>query len=191
MTWIQTYTGKKFNVFDPDSDSICIEDIAHSLSLQCRFNGHCKEFYSVAEHCVRMVNEAHRVYKEYTPQLGFMLLLHDASEAYLCDIPRPIKHSEEFERYRILEGNLEMIIYGKFGLSINHILENRSIVNHYDNRILVTEARDLLSKPPEDWQIVKEYQPFAGIIDPVAPVIAEKAYLQMFEHLQKLISGAE
>ena len=82
--WIQTMSGVIFYPLDPRPEEIRIEDIAHALSHQCRFAGHCREFYSVAEHSVRVSREL--------PQ-EFMLwgLLHDASEAYLVDLPRPIK----------------------------------------------------------------------------------------------------
>src|SRR5438552_3035736 len=109
--WIQTFTGKKFFPLEPNADDICIEDIAHSLSMQCRFNGHSKQFYSVAQHSVLI---ASWWFGDY-PKLAKYALLHDASEAYLSDIPRPLKQLPEFEFYKKAEQLLQDLIYAKFG----------------------------------------------------------------------------
>ena len=82
--WIQTYTGKQFWPIDPRACEITIEDIAHALSLQCRFSGHCREFYSVAQHSCLVSSYC------IDEDAGWGLL-HDAAEAYLVDLPRPIK----------------------------------------------------------------------------------------------------
>lgn len=103
---IRTYTGKIFNVFDPDPDMICIEDIAHALSNLCRFGGHTDDFYSVAEHSYRVLVEVPRALK-------LQALLHDASEAYLVDMPSPIKYY--MPQYREFEDKLMHVIAGKFG----------------------------------------------------------------------------
>jgi 5'-deoxynucleotidase YfbR-like HD superfamily hydrolase len=182
MTWIQTYTGKKFDIFNPDINSICIEDIAHSLSLQCRFNGHCSEFYSVAEHCMLMSSYA-RSLEPRDKTFELMLLLHDASEAYLCDIPRPIKHSENFKTYRIIENQIQMLIYERFGLDTNQILQYENMVKEYDNRMLVTELRDLMACPPEEWTIAKEYEPFSEGIFPHNHNFVENAFLYTFDQV--------
>jgi len=81
--WITTYTGKRFHYLDPQPEEIDIVDIAHALSLTCRFGGHCKEFYSVAEHSIRV---AEIVPKEFQ----LLALLHDAGEAYTGDVQSPI-----------------------------------------------------------------------------------------------------
>jgi len=86
---IRTFTGKYVNVFEPTLEMICIEDIAHALSMQCRFGGHLPYFYSVAQHsinCSFLVD---------TPCLKLEVLMHDASEAYLLGIPSPIKKGVE------------------------------------------------------------------------------------------------
>lgn len=94
---IRTYTGIYFNVFAPDIKLIKIEDIAHSLAMQCRFNGHTKEFYSVAQHSVWVAERVPVKHK-------LAALLHDASEAYLCDIPSPIK--KYFTQYHSIENDV-------------------------------------------------------------------------------------
>src|SRR5579885_2784587 len=86
--WIQTYCGVAFYPLDPRPEEILIEDIAHALSMLCRFTGHVKRFYSVAQHCVYV---SHRC----DPKDALWGLLHDAAEAYLNDISRPVKSLRE------------------------------------------------------------------------------------------------
>jgi uncharacterized protein len=104
---IRTFSGKLINVFDPKPEGICIEDIAHALSNLCRFGGHTSGFYSVAQHCclmAKLVSEK---------PIALATLLHDASEAYLLDISRPIKHL--LPQYQEAEHKLMHIIAEKFG----------------------------------------------------------------------------
>ncbi len=103
---VRTFTGIYMNVFDPKPEMICIEDIAHGLSHQCRFAGHTKEFYSVAQHSIHVCEIA-------SVELKLQALLHDASEAYLCDIPGPIK--KRLPEYCKIENNLMKMIASKFG----------------------------------------------------------------------------
>jgi uncharacterized protein len=103
---IRTVSGIYVNVFDPKPEMICIEDIAHALSMQCRFGGHLPYFYSVAQHSWMASTQA-----EEEHQLA--ALLHDASEAYLLDIPRPIKL--RLANYKEIEDGVMKIIASKFG----------------------------------------------------------------------------
>lgn len=103
---IRTFTGIYINVFEPTPEMICIEDIAHALSMQCRFGGHLPYFYSVAQHsasCCALASPAHKL----------AALLHDASEAYLLDIPRPIK--KRLANYKEIEDGLMKVIAAKYG----------------------------------------------------------------------------
>lgn len=103
---IKTYTGRWFDVFNPDIEGIHITDIAKSLSKQCRFSGHTQLFYSVAEHsvaCSLIVPEEYRL----------AALLHDASEAYLVDVPRPIK--KKLIGYKEIEDGVMTAIAKKYG----------------------------------------------------------------------------
>lgn len=103
---IRTFTGKYINPCEPDPGLICIEDIAHALSMQPRFGGHLPVFYSVAQHCVQ-------VCWSVWPEIRLSALLHDASEAYLIDVPRPVK--EQLANYREIEERLMYVIGNKFG----------------------------------------------------------------------------
>lgn len=145
--WIQTFKGKKFFPLEPRIEDICIEDIAHSLSMQCRFAGHSKEFYSVAQHCNAMVNcwfngHENKEFAKYA-------LLHDASEAYLTDIPRPLKHLPQFQFYRDAEKVLSEMIYVRFGLNPVEPEE----VKKADWEILCEEAMSprIMSPLHPDW----------------------------------------
>jgi hypothetical protein len=105
---IRTFSGKYVNVFEPDPETICIEDIAHALSHQCRFGGHLPQFYSVAQHsifCADLAEDQHKL----------AALMHDASEAYLLDVPRPIKL--RLDNYKAIEDNLMTLIAAKFNFS--------------------------------------------------------------------------
>ena len=86
---ITTYTGKHFDPTHPDEELICIEDIAHALSLLCRGNGHVRTFFSVGQHCILCAKEAEA--RGYSGRLILASLLHDASECYMSDVPRPFK----------------------------------------------------------------------------------------------------
>ncbi len=103
---IRTFTGKYINVFDPQPHDICLEDIAHALSNLCRFGGHTRQFYSVAEHSIRTA-------KFVEPPYRLAALLHDASEAYLLDIPTPVKIM--FPEYHKAEYRMMEVIAEKFG----------------------------------------------------------------------------
>jgi uncharacterized protein len=134
--WICTFTGKRFHVTDPSIDEICIEDIAHALAMMCRFSGHVRDFYSVAEHSVHM---SYLV----PPEHAFEALMHDASEAYIVDIPRPLKYSPEMSGYSAIEERVQGLINQKFGLPN----EMTPIVKHYDNVMLVTEQSKIRNHP--------------------------------------------
>jgi hypothetical protein len=162
---IRTYTGILFDFEEPEASPICIEDIAHSLSLLCRFAGHCKEFYSVAEHSVRVsyaCPEEHALWG----------LMHDASEAYCVDVPRPLKHMPNMEPYRTHEKRVMKAICGWFNMNPVEPLE----VKAADMILLVTEQRDLLKNSIPDFNI----KPLPTIIEPWCPQKAEWIFLKRF-----------
>lgn len=169
-SWIRTYTGKKINPLDPDPMSICIEDIAHALSNQCRFSGHVQRFYSVAEHSVRVSNivQTHRG------------LMHDAAEAYLVDLPRPLKHHWLFGFfYRRIEKRVERIIMERFNLQV----EQPESVSVADDILLMTEERDLM-RGSSTWKLIKDVQPLKEPIVPWHPEYAEYMFLQQWINLR-------
>jgi len=172
--WIQTYTGKRIWPLDPREDEIDIEDIAHALSLMCRYTGHVKEFYSVANHSVLVSS----ILSDRCPQHAFWGLMHDASEAYLHDLPYPLKQDKEFGPiYQRFEDNLMRCVCRKFGMAEVEPPE----VELADKDLMATERRDLLVQTEWEWSISNK--PLDFHIYPVHPRVAEGLFLDLFEKL--------
>ena len=141
MQHITTYTGQDFTPLAPDAKLIHIEDIAHALSLMCRANGHFVCFYSVAQHSINCANEAKA--RGLSAKVQLACLLHDASEAYLSDITRPVK--QHLPQYREIENHLQAMIYDKFLGS--HLSDEEAIcIKQIDNDILICEFNALMKK---------------------------------------------
>lgn len=164
---ILTYSGISFWPLDPRPCDVAIIDIAHALSMQCRFNGHIKKFYSVAEHCVR-------VSAICPPEMALYGLLHDASEAYLSDVPTPLK--SELNEYKVYEKNVQSIIYNKYGLNGYEPKE----VKEKDTVMLVTEMRDLLVHADISKMPVK---PLDDKIEPWNQEFAKQKFLDCFYNI--------
>lgn len=147
--WIQTHSGRRFNPTKPNPDAIVIQDIAHALSMQCRFSGHCREFYSVAQHSVLVSY----ICDHKDAMWG---LLHDASEAYLVDVPRPLKRSGLIQGYIEMEERMQEAICRRFALPFTE----PPSVKEADTVLLATEARDLMSPLHSDWQQPRDPLPF-------------------------------
>lgn len=169
--WIQTYSGRQFWPLAPAPEDVFIEDIAHALSNICRYAGHCRSFYSVAQHSVLVALNC-------PPEHQLAGLLHDAAEAYIIDMPRPIKHDESMKAYREIEKNLEAVIFDKFGLPNPLPL----IVKRIDDALLTTERRDLMATPPIPWASCHE-APLPEKIEPWSPEFAEKRFLYCYRSL--------
>lgn len=141
---ITTYTGKHFYPLSPNPADIDIKDIAHALSLICRGNGHVSCFYSVGEHCVNCALEAEA--REYSRRVILACLLHDASESYLSDVPRPFK--KYLKDYRMLEDKLLSCIYQKF-LGTDLTEEEQRLIREIDNDVLAHDLFYLLREGKE------------------------------------------
>ena len=128
---LRTFTGKWVNPLALEPDDICIEDIAHALALTNRFGGHSKFPLNVAQHSVGV--------SLLCPGCPLSALLHDASEAYLGDIPRPLKHSEAFSAYRVIEARVQRAVMLRFSLSEDADLAPQ--IREADNVMLRLEAR--------------------------------------------------
>lgn len=138
---IITHRGDFVDPFQPKMNTYHIRDIAHALARICRWNGHCREFYSVAQHCCRMYDAAP---DSETPYLRRRVLLHDASEAYLTDLPTPIKKA--FPGYKTAEIALSLELYEFFGLAGVHP-EYDGIVDRLDKVLAGVEAAQLGLRP--------------------------------------------
>lgn len=135
---IRTFTGQYVNVFEPDPDTLVIEDIAHALAMQCRFGGHLPYFYSVAQHSVACSIATEAI----DPKLALTALMHDSSEAYLLDIPRPIKL--KLANYKEIEDNLMKALAFKFGFTYPlpepvHIIDNVALKSEWASIMLPAE----------------------------------------------------
>jgi hypothetical protein len=167
--WCQTFTGRMSWPCDPSTEDVCIEDIAHSLALQCRFAGHCRVFYSVAEHCVRVS----WITREPLPGL-----MHDGQESYLVDVPRPVK--PHLRGYDELEYDFMRVIEAWSGLDSGAC--SSPDVKHADAVLLTTEARDLMAPPPAPWE--QRAEPLAETIRPWGWRQAEVRFLARYHELR-------
>lgn len=170
--WMQTFTGRMFWPLDPHPDEVAIEDIAHSLSMQCRFAGHCQKFYSVAEHSI-LVSQV------IQPEFAIYGLLHDAPEAYLVDVPRPVK--PHLAGYAHIEARVWEEICYKFDLWPD--AKKRDAIHTADMAVLLAEQRVLMPNPPQPWETIGE--PADVEIRGLSPAEARQAFLDRFHALMQ------
>ena len=195
--WIQTFGNQPFDLLEASPDDIDIEEIARALSQQVRYNGHCREFYSVGQHSVLVSLEIEAALR---PQLNLFDhtqedvrvaslwgLLHDAAEAYVGDVVSPMKKlmrdhdGDETGQspFDWVEGKIQGIIARRFGLP----QEMPAIVKEYDLRLLATERRDLFGPCSREWRL--PYGPLDRRIVPSSSMHAvETEFLRRFERLQ-------
>lgn len=170
---IQTSSGFYFNFLHPEESPFTIEDIAFALSKLCRFTGHVRSFYSVAQHSVA-------VSKLVPPEDALAGLLHDASEAFMGDINSPLK--QLLPDYRKIERTVEAAILGRFGLPT--ILAKS--VKVADLIMLATEKRDLMpGQIDEHWDIVRGVEPISDIIYPLDWRMAYFSFLDRYREIMR------
>jgi len=170
---ILTSTGKWFDILKPDPSLIDLRDIASALSKLCRFGGHCKQFYSVAEHSI-LAAKMMRQKNGSNSVLTSWALLHDASEAYVVDIPRPAKR--QLTEYMEIENAIQRAVAERFDLPWPMPQE----VHEVDHDILSLELRAYMPKQPEH---LLPPLPVLGLADglpvkPLSPRMAEKTFLE-------------
>ena len=176
--YMKTFSKVNFSPLLPNKDNILIDDIAHALSLMCRANGHFPEFYSVAQHSIFCCEEA--IQRGYSNKIALACLLHDASEAYIADITRPVK--KYLNKYLEIEMLLQNEIYEKY-LKAKLTDEEQKMIDSVDNTLLYhefihytgieleVEKSDLLSKP------VFKFEEFASV---------ENRYKELFYKLTNI-----
>jgi 5'-deoxynucleotidase YfbR-like HD superfamily hydrolase len=153
-----THCGIAFYPLDPRVEEIDTLDIAHALAMKCRFGGHCDKFYSVAQHSVLVswiVPDEDRLWA----------LLHDAAEAYVSDVPRPVKRMVPI--FSEMEDKILKVVAEKYGLS----WPMPASVKHADNVLLVTEKRDLMTRSKARWEV----DSIAPLTEPIKPWSPEQA----------------
>ena len=152
--YITTFSKIKFAPLNPKKEDILVDDIAHALSLMSRANGHFPEFYSVGQHSIFCCEEA--IARGYSNRVALACLLHDASEAYMSDIIRPVK--KHLSQYLEIEEKLQTFIYRVFleedlndeELKLVHFIDNALLYNefiHYMNEEVNVDKVELVSKP--------------------------------------------
>ena len=173
MSYITTYTGKHFDPTAPEASLFDVRDIAHALSLTCRGNGHVKTFFSVGQHCVNCALEAEL--RGYSQRVILACLLHDGSEAYMSDVPRPFKQA--LPAYVEAEESLLEMIYEKYlGEKLSE--EEQRQVKAVDDDLLYYDLKELLGETPAGeapvLRIELDYnvQPFDKV---------EEQYLKLYE----------
>jgi hypothetical protein len=175
--WMQTAHARKFWVMDPRPDEVHIDDIGWQLALICRYNGCCgldePWHYSVAQHSVLVsrVLEA-RGYVRATQLDG---LLHDAPEAYCCDIHRPLKRN--LREYGPIEHRIWLAVAAKFGLS----LELDSVVKEADNDVLLAEQAQIMKPAPAPWSVPGTAAQI--LVEEITPKQAYRMFMERFREL--------
>ena len=168
--WFQTYLGIQFHPTDPRPEDVNINDIAHHLSLICRFGGAVKQFYSVGQHSLFVA--------DLLPKpLKLQGLMHDATEAYIGDMIRPLKLS--MPEFRACEDRVWRAICERFNLDPTLDLG----VKDADNIALLTERRDLLLPTGYQWSLLAKYQPAKRTIHPLPAPVVEDYFLKYFHAL--------
>jgi hypothetical protein len=186
--WLQTFSGKAAFPFDLQKDQVCIEDIAHHLSMICRFNGATRFHYSVAQHSLYVAAKLPK-------QMKLHGLLHDAAEYLLGDVTRPVKgclevrddSTVEMDKYRSfskVEHRALARIYDALGIEWMNSIEVCDKIKEVDNRMVMTEGRELLGKPPMSWNVAAK--PYRGmVIAEISPKAAERLFLERYAEFTK------
>lgn len=170
---MQTFTGRAFWPMDPLAHEIDILDVAHSLSMQCRYAGHSTIFYSVAEHSVY-------VSRNVPPSDRLWALLHDAPEAYLVDVPRPVKPF--LPGYRDAEDRVMAAVCERFGMPPDMPVS----VKEADNAILADERDQVMAPCDREWNLTRKG---VGVkIEGWSPVKAKAMFLNEFQMITETSS---
>jgi hypothetical protein len=170
--WMQIYSGEPFWPLESKPEHIDINDIAHALGMVCRYAGHCLRFYSVAEHSWHL---SHTV----DPEHALWALLHDASEAYIGDVVRPLKH--QLPSYMEAEERLTDAIAIKFGLEG----PMPDQVKEHDTRIVVDEREQIMAPSRLPWSALEGYTPLGVTIQGWDPYKANRMFLDRFYQLNE------
>lgn len=175
--FILTYSGINFLLHGESTDRFSLKDIAHSLSMQCRYTGHTKRFYSVAEHCVLM--------SRYVANLDckFAALYHDAVEAYVGDLASPVKQG--LPDYKKIEESIERRLFMWLGYDVSPLV--KKLVKMLDTRIMLSERNMLLPDINEQWPEDEVVTPLDIRIMCWSPTKAEKEFLKQAKKIRELM----
>lgn len=164
-------SGKRFDLLDPASSDFDIEDIAHGLAHVCRYAGQCQMFYSVAEHSLLV--------SETVEQFALEALMHDAAEAFIGDITRPLK--QLLPEYKAIESLIEQVISQRFGLQG----EAKAVIKEADLRVLAAEQHQVMAKGCADWADEAGIVPAEITVRGLTPSAAKHQFLSRFHQLSE------
>jgi 5'-deoxynucleotidase YfbR-like HD superfamily hydrolase len=210
MFWLQTFTGKLVDVENPTPEMVDIQDIAHALSMACRFGGHCRDFYSVAEHSMLVEDEGIVLTTEHDlsrpthernldyDRMGLILLLHDAAEAYTGDLTTPVKRTldgfaSQVRSQLYLSPTVELehrwlsAIGRAFGLG-EELNDLSPIVKEADKRALAIEVVNLFHPVQDAWWTVSKRPTAETSIRCHFPAEARRLFLNRFWFLQRQLN---
>lgn len=182
MTWVQTYSGVPWQLDNPRVEDVRLDDIAHSLANICRYTGHSRVHFSVAQHSVLAYLRVRERFC-YHPRLALAALLHDAHEAYVGDLSSPLKWlfkkhaTEAYEEFCKIEARHQQVIAEWAGLPGASVFDDPAI-KHADMEMLATERRDLLGHCDREWLPMPE--PLEAIIYPQDASEAKASFLSAF-----------
>jgi hypothetical protein len=172
--WMETFTGKRFYSLNPKAEDVDIIDIAHSLSNQCRYGGHTNIHYSVATHCCVLSDYMRR--RSSSRRDALIALMHDAGEAYLSDIVRPIKH--RVTQLKEVEAAIDRVVFEAFSLPA--VLPQW--LKLIDSQIINDERSVVMSDSGNDWS-TSALEPLGVVIPAWAPTRAKFEFLLRFYQL--------
>lgn len=183
--FIQTIKGNLFDYDSIETNIFDIDDIAHSLSNQCRWAGHTREFYSVGQHSVLCARQAFIEGYDYPTQ--FECLMHDGPEAYVVDLPRPLKRA--VPEYCVLEMKIESEFRKRFNLPESMSPDVRIV----DDRMLITEYFQLIDNNNGRFHETSlsqtDWQPFTDLeIVPWTPEKTKKEFLREYHYLYSIVN---
>lgn len=183
------FSGRFFWPLDPRADEVDIDDIAHGLSNECRYAGQCLDYYSVAEHSVIVSLYVERAARDAGMAEDVVIawalegLLHDAPEAYIGDIIRPLKYLPLFAPYLEVETSVDGVIREHFARWLRPTAESARLIKLVDNRILTDEIGSLINDPDMDYVRRKFGDPLGAVIACLSPNQAEHVFLTRFAQL--------
>jgi len=174
--WMATRTGRRINPGEMSKEDVDIEDIAWALSNLCRYNGHCDHFYSVAQHSVYVSKVVSDLGGD--PKKG---LLHDATECYVGDMVRPVKHRPDMKNYIKLENKVMKVVGEAFDLSFPIMTPDVKLA---DNIVLLSEKDQIISAP-NDWGWGEDIIRMGNKITLMYPEEAYKFFMDEYKKLFK------
>lgn len=173
---ITLHSGASFDLLDPWNSDFSLEDIAHGLAHVCRYAGQCSGFYSVAEHSLLVCDTV--------PEFQLEALMHDAAEAFLGDVTRPLKHL--LPEYKTIEANVQSAIFDRLGIDSTRM----SYLKSTDLSVLAAEQAQIMPAGTNAWAASASIVPANITVRFLAPHIAKQSFLDRYYQLTRVLIDA-